>query len=71
MRGLLAALGRQARWALPAGVFVGILVPDLAAAARWLLTPAVIGTLTAALLRLDWEGPVSYTHLTLPTKRIV
>lgn len=56
MRGLLAALGRQARWALPAGVFVGILVPDLAAAARWLLTPAVIGTLTAALLRLDWEG---------------
>lgn len=56
MRGLLAALGRQARWALPAGVFVGIVVPDLAAAARWLLTPAVIGTLTAALLRLDWDG---------------
>ncbi len=56
MRGLLAALGRQARWALPAGVFVGVVVPDLAAAARWLLTPAVIGTLTAALLRLDWDG---------------
>jgi BASS family bile acid:Na+ symporter len=56
VRGALAALGRQARWALPAGVFVGIVLPDLAAAARWLLTPAVIGTLTAALLRLDWDG---------------
>ncbi len=53
---MLAALGRQARWALPIGVFVGIVLPDLAAAARWLVTPAVIGTLTAALLRLDWEG---------------
>ncbi len=47
-------LGRQARWALPAGVFVGVLLPDLAALLRPLLTPAVIGTLSAALLRLDW-----------------
>jgi len=52
----LAALGRQARWALPAGVFVGIALPSLASAARPLLTAAVIGTLTAALLRLDWQG---------------
>jgi BASS family bile acid:Na+ symporter len=51
---LLCGLGRQARWALPAGVFVGVLLPALAAAARPLLTAAVIGTLTAALLRLDW-----------------
>lgn len=56
MRGALAALGRQARWALPAGVFVGIVLPELAATARGLLTPAVIGTLTAALLRLDWDA---------------
>ncbi|HKI64654.1 MAG TPA: bile acid:sodium symporter, partial [Burkholderiales bacterium] len=55
MRALLGSLGRQARWALPAGVFVGIALPDLAALLRPLLTPAVIGTLTAALLRLDWE----------------
>jgi len=53
---LLAALGRQARWALPAGVFVGIVLPDLAGLARPLLNAAVIGTLTAALLRLDWAG---------------
>jgi len=50
----LALLGRQARWALPAGVFVGIAAPSLAASMRPLLTFAVIGTLTAALLRLDW-----------------
>jgi bile acid:Na+ symporter, BASS family len=47
-------LGHQARWALPAGVFVGILWPDLASAARPLLVPAVVGTLVAALLRMDW-----------------
>jgi predicted Na+-dependent transporter len=52
---LLAFLSRQARWALPAGVFVGIVLPQLAALLRPLLTAAVIGTLTGALLRLDWE----------------
>lgn len=51
----LALLGRQARWALPAGVFVGIVVPALAELLRPLLSFAVIGTLTAALLRLDWK----------------
>ena len=55
MRVLLGFLGNHARWALPAGVFVGIALPDLAALLRPLLTPAVIGTLTAALLRLDWD----------------
>lgn len=56
---LLRLLGRQARWALPAGVFVGIALPDLAALLRPLLTAAVIGTLTGALLRLDWGGMVA------------
>ncbi|MBW7923926.1 MAG: hypothetical protein H3C59_04175 [Burkholderiaceae bacterium] len=51
----LALLGRQARWALPAGVFVGVVAPPLAELLRPLLTLAVIGTLTAALLRLDWS----------------
>ena len=54
MRPLLGLLGRYARWALPAGVFAGIVFPDLASLLRPLLTPAVIGTITAALLRLDW-----------------
>ncbi len=56
LRGLLASLGRQARWALPLGVFVGILLPDLAAWARPFLPWAVIGNLTGALLRLDWDA---------------
>ena len=55
MLSLLALLGRQARWALPAGVFIGIALPGLASLLRPLLTAAVIGTLTAALLRLDWS----------------
>ena len=56
MRALLAVLGRQARWALPAGVFVGIVLPSLAGLARPLLAFAVVGTLTAALLRLDADA---------------
>lgn len=40
--------------ALAAGVFAGILAPDLAALFRPVLTAAVIGTLTAALLRIQW-----------------
>lgn len=55
VRVLLGILGRQARWALPAGVFAGVALPELASLLRPLLTPAVIGTLTAALLRLDWS----------------
>lgn len=51
----LGLLSRQARWALPAGVFIGIALPDLATLLRPLLTAAVIGTLTGALLRLDWR----------------
>lgn len=56
MGSLLAALGRQARWALPLGVFAGILLPPLAEAMRPLLTAAVIGTMTTALLRLDVDA---------------
>ncbi len=55
MRRLLDLLGVHARWALPAGVFAGILLPDLAALLRPILAPVVIGSLTAALLRLDWK----------------
>ncbi len=55
MVGVIELLGRQARWALPAGVFIGIALPGLAALMRPLLTAAVIGTLLGALLRLDWD----------------
>lgn len=55
MRSFLGILARWARWALPAGVLAGIALPDLAALLRPLLTAAVIGTLTAVLLRLDWK----------------
>ncbi|HQY28806.1 MAG TPA: bile acid:sodium symporter, partial [Burkholderiaceae bacterium] len=54
MPGPLGFLGRHARWALPAGALAGVALPDLAAMLRPLLTAAVIGTLTTALLRLDW-----------------
>ena len=37
------------------GVFTGVVVPDLAALLRPIVMPAVVGTLTIALLRLDWR----------------
>ncbi len=52
---LLRAIAGRARVMLAAGVFLGILLPPLAALCRPLLTPAVVGTLTFALLRLDWQ----------------
>ncbi|MEK9720848.1 MAG: hypothetical protein VW257_07350, partial [Quisquiliibacterium sp.] len=52
---MLRLLGRQARWALPVGVFIGIAVPPLAEWLRPMVTLAVIGTITGALLRLDWS----------------
>ena len=54
LRRVLVLPGAHARLALAGGVFAGILLPDLAALLRPALTAAVIGTLTAALLRLDW-----------------
>lgn len=51
----LAALGRHARWALPAGVFAGLVFPAAAACMRPLLPLAVIGTLAVVLVRLDWR----------------
>ena len=67
----LRFLGRQARWALPAGVFVGIALPQLAATLRPLLTAAVIGTITGALLRLDWSQFAQFGRWPGPLARIV
>lgn len=40
---------------MPVGVFTGVVIPDLAAFLRPIVMPAVVGTLTIALLRLDWR----------------
>lgn len=53
MRTILVLLDRYARFALPLGALIGILLPDLASMLRPALIAAVIGTLTGALLRLD------------------
>lgn len=55
LRALLRFLDRRAHWALPVGVFTGVVLPDLAAFLRPVVLPAVVGTLTIALLRLDWK----------------
>ncbi len=49
----LAFLARYATQIMAAGVFVGLLLPPLAAAARPLLTPTLFCVLTLSLVRLD------------------
>ena len=52
----LAVLGRHAPPFLAGGVFLGIALPDLAAALRPGLGPLVGLLLAGSLLRLDWSG---------------
>ncbi|MEN9773469.1 MAG: hypothetical protein RL322_539 [Pseudomonadota bacterium] len=72
MRAAFRLLGFWARWALPAGVCLGLIWPGLAQALQPLLPIAVISTLTAALLRLDWQQLAYWvTHPRLPLLLVV
>lgn len=51
----LAWLGRNGSRVIALGVFIGLLLPPLAALLRPLLVPAIIGPFLIALLRLDWH----------------
>lgn len=53
MRSVLGWFGRHAGAAMGAGVFIGLLVPPLATAARPLLPVAVVGLLVLASARID------------------
>lgn len=53
MMGILSWFGKRGTECLAAGVFLGLAVPDLAAAARPLLVPAIAAMLTLSLLRLE------------------
>jgi BASS family bile acid:Na+ symporter len=55
MSRILAFLGARAAWLMFTGVFVGLLLPDLAALCRPLLAPAVVAILAGSLLRVDWR----------------
>lgn len=59
MIGVLGFVGRHATALLAVGVFVGLVLPDLAALARPLLIPAILVMLVAALLRLDASSIVA------------
>ncbi len=54
MRAGLAWLGRHGTVIIALGVFVGLLVPPLAALLRPLLVPAFVVPFLTALVRLDW-----------------
>jgi len=55
MLALLRAVGRRGTLVLFLGVFLGLLVPPLAALLRPLLPPAVFLLLLLSLLRVDWR----------------
>ncbi len=60
----LRSLGRYARHMLPVGVCMGLVFPSLADAFQSLVTPTVIGMITASLLRMDWTKQM--TQLSQP-----
>ncbi|MGI9489981.1 MAG: hypothetical protein ACR2RF_29650 [Geminicoccaceae bacterium] len=58
----LTALGRHGSVILPVGVFIGLLVPPLAALMKPLLIPGIIGPFIIALLRMDWQRLLAYAR---------
>ncbi len=62
MSRVLAQLGGHGTKVLFVGVFLGLLLPDLAKLARPLLAPSVVALLLATLLRVEWQAMLSYTR---------
>ena len=56
----LSFLSKQARFVLPLGVFIGVLLPDLATVLRPLLIPVILIMLVGALLHLNWSALGAY-----------
>jgi predicted Na+-dependent transporter len=52
---LLEALGRRAAPILAVSLFVGLLMPDLAARLRPMVAPAIIGLMVCNVVRIDWR----------------
>ncbi len=59
-RGALAWFARHGNIVLAAGVFLGLMLPPLAALLRPLLVPAILAPFLIALLRLDWSRLLHY-----------
>lgn len=51
----LEALGRHAAPVLAVSLFIGILLPDLAASLRPLVAPAIVGLMVCNVVRVDWR----------------
>lgn len=64
---LLSPLGRHARPILAAGIFAGLVFPDLAALLRPLLELAVVLSLILSMLRIDWPLLARWMRRPLPT----
>jgi len=58
---ILNPLARHARPVLAAGIFAGLLLPDLAALLRPLMEAAVVTSLTLSMLRVDWPSLLAWS----------
>ncbi len=63
-RGFLDASARHGSILLTVGIFAGLLIPPLAHAMAWFITPNVVLLVTLVLLRVDI--PATFAHLTRP-----
>jgi BASS family bile acid:Na+ symporter len=71
MTAILTFLARRATTILAAGVFAGLVWPDLAAVAKPLLAPSVWGLLFLAAVRLDWAEVVAQARRPLVIAGVV
>jgi len=62
----LAESARHGSLLLAVGIFGGLLVPPLAHATKWFITPNVVLLMTLVLLRVDI--PAVFSHLTRPVR---
>ncbi|QXM25571.1 hypothetical protein KO353_04990 [Elioraea tepida] len=60
MRRALEFCARQGAVLLAASIFLGLLVPPLARAMRFIITPTVVGLMTLVLLRVDFAAVFAY-----------
>lgn len=60
MRRFLEPFARHGAMILAASIFVGLFIPPLARAMRFIVTPTVVGLMTLVLLRVDFAAVFGY-----------
>ncbi len=64
-------LARHASWLIAGGLFIGIVLPDLARVFRPVVGPTVFVLMVATVLRIDWSKAFLYVRRPVPAAIVV